>query len=172
MASPAATVPATIPASLGPAFAPAPAQSPAFIPTGAPSSLPPSVPRPQPMFRPPPPLVPIRQPMSTVTAPFTSAIPTVLPSEPSARLFAVDEAAGIVPGAYLGPNWVYQCGNGGNKECYTESFNPLDADLDASCVAQSARCVDAVTRGLLSGLQPILAPSETLFPEETRVILE
>ena len=76
-----------------------------------------------------------------------------------------DEAVGINPGAYMSPNWTYPCGANGSMQCFTEtaSFGPA---FQASIVAQSARAVDAVTRGLLSGLQPVLNGSEaSLFTD-------
>ncbi len=106
------------------------------------------------------PLLPTQAPFRTPTAPYTSAIPTVIPREASEVLMRLDEAVGINPGAYMAPNWVYPCGPGGASQCFTEVASTGMA-FGASTVAQSARAVDAVTRGLLSGLQPILSASET-----------
>lgn len=121
------------------------------------------------MFESPGPLRPT-EPFPVVTDAFISAIPTVLPSEPTLRLAALDDAAALTPGAYMAPNWVFRCG--ANQSCVTNRYDTSNPAIDASCVAQSARCVDSVTRGLLSGLQPLLHPSETLFPEEARVLVE
>jgi hypothetical protein len=78
------------------------------------------------------------------------------------------------PGAYLAPNWVYSCDPASQASpgylaplCVTQALSAQDSvALDASCALRSDRCVDALTRGLLSGLQPLLSPQDTLFPEE------
>ena len=101
--------------------------------------------------------------MSHAIMPFTFAVPAVVPTEASATLQGVDLAAGVQPGAYMAPNWVFPCGPTNQDQCLTEAFVPTDTSVAMSCVFRSAACVDSVTRGLLSGLQPIMAPDEPLF---------
>jgi hypothetical protein len=95
--------------------------------------------------------------------PFTSAVPAVVPVETPRSLEAVDIAAGIRPGAYMAPNWVYACGPLGQSQCFTEAFDPLNSQMAFAAVASSGSAVDAVTRGLLSGMQPIMPRDEVLF---------
>ena len=79
----------------------------------------------------------------------------------------LDEAAGIPPGAYMAPNWVYPCGGSGPTaaQCFTQLASETPA-FDASTIAQASRAVDAVTRGLLSGMQPVMQATEmSLFTD-------
>lgn len=95
--------------------------------------------------------------------PFTFAVPAVVPYEVNGALEGVDLAAGIRPGLNMAPNWVFPCGPTNQDQCFTETFVPSDTSMAVSCVFRSASCTDSVTRGLLSGLQPVMAPDESLF---------
>jgi hypothetical protein len=95
--------------------------------------------------------------------PFTYAVPPVVPTEASRGLAAVDLAAGVSPGALMAPNWVFPCGPTNQQQCFTEGFVPSNTSMAVSCVFRSPHCLDSVTRGLLSGLQPIMPPDEPLF---------
>ena len=110
-----------------------------------------------------PPTTPAGASFRVPTAPYTAAIPDIIPREASSALMRLDEAVGINPGAYMAPNWTYPCGPNGAQQCYTEVAKP-GAAFAASTIAQSSRAIDAVTRGLLSGLQPIISTTEmTVF---------
>ena len=67
----------------------------------------------------------------------------------------------------MAPNWVFERRTG--EQAFTETFTPTDPGLTASCQARPAQCTDTITRGLLSGMQPIMASlsgMETVFPDE------
>ena len=106
-----------------------------------------------------PPASPVGSSFRVPTAPYTAAIPDIIPREASSALMRLDEAVGISPGAYMAPNWTYPCGPNGLQQCYTEVAT-AGAAFEASTIAQSSRAIDAVTRGLLSGLQPIISSTE------------
>ena len=95
--------------------------------------------------------------------PFTYAVPAVVPTETPGVLEASDVVAGIRPGAYMAPNWVYPCGPTWQDQCVTDHFDPLNLGMAFSAVTRGASAVDSVTRGLLSGLQPIMPKNEVLF---------
>lgn len=105
------------------------------------------------------PILPTGRPFRVSTAPYVTSVPDVIPREASSALMRLDEAVGIAPNAYMAPNWTYPCGVNGRAQCVTERAG-TGAAFAASTIAQSARAVDAVTRGLLSGLQPVLSPTE------------
>jgi hypothetical protein len=62
-------------------------------------------------------------------------------------------------GLFLAPNYVYPCG-GDSELCVTDKYRP---DIPAFVEACNIFCVDALTRGLLSGLQPVMSTKEPLF---------
>lgn len=99
----------------------------------------------------------------TPVQPYVVPVPNVVPTASSSAMYNLEEAVGIQPGSYVAPNWVYPCGIGAREQCFTDRSASNPAYV-ASTIAQSGRAVDSVTRGLLSGLQPLLSPEEsTLF---------
>ena len=77
----------------------------------------------------------------------------------------LDESKGIAPGALLSPNFVYAGGS-----CVTETLSVYSdgglqctaAAAEEACAFKSAACLDAVTRGLLSGLQPVVRRDDSV----------
>ena len=78
----------------------------------------------------------------------------------------LDESMGISPSAVLAPNFVY-----GGGLCVTETLAVstsggaacTPAAAEDACARNSAVCVDAITRGLLSGLQPVMTLQESVL---------
>lgn len=62
------------------------------------------------------------------------------------------------PGAYMAPNFVYPCSG---SLCFTERLDLSQPALARSCGNKTGACADAVTRGLLSQLTPILGAAKT-----------
>jgi hypothetical protein len=92
----------------------------------------------------------------------TAAIPASL------QPFQADAAsvAGTRPGATLAPNFIYTTGG---VQCFTQTLGEQETPAVcsgkasiAACTDSSNACLDAIARGLLGGLQPILEPSEHL----------
>ena len=92
----------------------------------------------------------------------TAAIPASL------QPFQVGAAsvAGASPGATLAPNFIFTTGG---VQCFTETLGEQETPAVcsgkasiAACADASNACLDAMARGLLGGLQPILEPSEHL----------
>ena len=65
----------------------------------------------------------------------------------------------------LAPNYVFNCAYG--RQCEVDRLTPAAL---RSCSARPAICMDAVNRGLLSGLQPPIMGNETVFTEELNYI--
>ncbi len=116
------------------------------------------------------PMFPQARAIPTAGLPFISALPTEMPYEQSRFARGRDIAVSLQSGAYMAPNWVYPCQNpidNTRGECFTTTLHAKNAAIDVSCAANSKHCADSITRGLLSGLQPLLSQTETLFPDET-----
>lgn len=64
-------------------------------------------------------------------------------------------------GGFMAPNYVYESHG---EQLVTNTL--ATAPVLASCNAHPSVCTDAVTRGLLSGLQPMLTGDESLFPQD------
>lgn len=115
----------------------------------------------------PKPLLPVSNvPTILPTPAYTRAIPGVQPYRADSLAAASGEVAGLSNNVYMAPNFVYPCGRAGFDQCWTNTFEYHNADMQMGCLTNSTVCVDSVTRGLLSGLQPLLSTTETLFPEE------
>lgn len=115
------------------------------------------------------PMFPQSRAVPTAGLPFTSALPTEMPYEQSAFARGRDVVVSLQSGAYMAPNWVYPCRDpvtNSPAECFTTTLHAKNGAIDASCAANSQHCADSITRGLLSGLQPLLNQVETLFPDE------
>ena len=65
----------------------------------------------------------------------------------------------------LAPNYVFNCAFG--RQCEVDRLTPAAL---LSCSARPAICMDAVNRGLLSGMQPPITADETVFTEELNYI--
>ena len=84
----------------------------------------------------------------------------------AAQVATLDMSMGFAPNTLLSPNFVYQGGL-----CVAESLaastygaGACSAAATASaCALRSSVCLDAVTRGLLSGLQPIMRAGESVL---------
>ena len=86
---------------------------------------------------------------------------------PLAVTMNVADNQGATPAATLAPNWVYQSASadGTPKQCFTETMGAgsiMDpacsgANSIVSCAANSGLCADALSRGLLSPLTPMLS---------------
>jgi hypothetical protein len=74
---------------------------------------------------------------------------------------AAASLAALSPAGFMAPNYVY---NYRGQQYVTNVLT--SAPVMASCDTRPTVCADAVTRGLLSGLQPLLTGSESLFPED------
>jgi hypothetical protein len=89
-------------------------------------------------------------------------------------LFPVVVPTALVPASssavtIMAPNFLFPCNNlrvmGGERVCFTNTFDPRNVALDAACAAQPMVCLDAITRGLMSGLQPIVSAHDSVLPE-------
>lgn len=102
--------------------------------------------------------------MSAYASPYVAVFPGAQgfpAASPSAANVVV---AGLqsARGAALAPNYVWQSA----PKKQDVSFE-VENDILDSCRTRPVVCMDAATRGMLSGLQPVLMPStETLFPED------
>ena len=90
--------------------------------------------------------------------PQTMRMPTGVPAFPPAQSPRTPAVADR--GLFIAPNFVYRCGAGGAQECVTDVYTPQVRGFEAAC---DVHCVDGITRGLLSGLQPMMAREEPLF---------
>lgn len=93
-------------------------------------------------------------------------------------------------GPVLAPNWTYPCTtpDGRPVECFAERLGAVQVPpcsqpggtpllnetprqgqtmLQASCAERPGKCMDALTRGLMGPLYPVLHPGhESVFPDE------
>ena len=86
---------------------------------------------------------------------------------PLAVTMNVADYAGATPAATLAPNYVYQstAADGTPKMCFTETLGAgsiadpacSGANSIVSCAQNSGLCADALSRGLLSPLTPMLS---------------
>jgi hypothetical protein len=74
---------------------------------------------------------------------------------------AVAGLAALSPAGLMAPNYVYTYRG---QEYVTNVL--ASAPVLASCDVRPTVCADAVTRGLLSGMQPMLTGTESLFPQD------
>ena len=71
------------------------------------------------------------------------------------------------PGAYMAPNYLFPCMGG---QCFTERLDVSQPALTRSCMKNPQACADAVTRGLLSPLTPMInGTSESVLPVDQPV---
>jgi len=112
------------------------------------------------------PMFPQARAIPVADLPYVSPLPTELPYETSPAQRSQDIVASLRSGAYMAPNWIYPCHQNSSSDCFTNVLDVKKPAIEASCFSKSQYCADAVTRGLLTGLQPLLNQSETLFPEE------
>jgi len=68
-------------------------------------------------------------------------------------------------GMHLAPNYVFNCAPG--MQCDVDWLTPAAL---YSCAARPAICLDAVNRGLLSGMQAPIKGNESVFDEEMQFI--
>jgi hypothetical protein len=72
------------------------------------------------------------------------------------------------PMTVMAPNFLFPCNParvmGGDRVCFTNTYDPRNVALDAACAAQPLVCLDAITRGLLTGLQPIVSTHDSVLP--------
>lgn len=74
---------------------------------------------------------------------------------------AAASLAALSPGGFMAPNYVYKSSN----QFYVTN-TLASAPVQASCSARPGVCADAITRGLLSGMQPMMGVNESVFPED------
>ena len=80
---------------------------------------------------------------------------------PEAAAAAAAGLDALSAGGFMAPNYVYTS-HGEQLVTNTLTSGPVLA----SCNVRPGPCADAVTRGLLSGLQPMLTGDESLFPAD------
>ena len=91
-------------------------------------------------------------------------LPPLLPPVGTYTRQSVPLALGVAPNSVLGPNMVYHGGlcvaqtlsEPGGGHCSAEG-------AQNACALRSDVCLDAVTRGLLGGLQPLLQHGESVL---------
>jgi hypothetical protein len=80
---------------------------------------------------------------------------------PEAAAAAAAGLDALSAGGFMAPNYVYTA-HGEQLVTNTLTSGPVLA----SCNVRPGPCADAITRGLLSGLQPMLTGDESLFPAD------
>jgi hypothetical protein len=115
----------------------------------------------------PEPITPENNPVFTrgPAAPDVRVTVAVVPANLSPFDAGAVEVDSATPGALLAPNFIYTTASG--VQCFTQGLGaeeaPVACNSDAgiaACMSASSACLDAMARGLLGGLQPILGPSE------------
>jgi hypothetical protein len=115
----------------------------------------------------PAPITPGNSPVFTrgPAAPDVRVTVAVVPANLSPFEAGAVEVDAATPGAVLAPNFIFNTAQG--VQCFTQGLGAEEASVAcsgdagiAACMEASSACLDAMARGLLGGLQPILGPSE------------